>query len=245
MNLLLLVKLRLLYLNNLRKLWHLHASPSIMQVATGGWLRVCANKVCMCSSGGRCVSGPVVQPMEEMLCSSCRPVINYAVFFSGFFFAAPQCFKCSGQFYTTFDDELKKNKQKKHDGVPVRRLLSDCADWSEGLRPTFSKLAGWLPLLSHIQYGVCYFNIAIQWKGFQPLLVYYVANKMPNLLFQLIFNLVLQQDFDRILRSVVETLIKLKEVNSHIIESLTPWKQDINIGDMLCTFWQYCMYYGM
>lgn len=59
---------------------------------------------------------------------------------------------------------------------------------------------------------------------------------MPNLLFQLIFNLVLQQDFDRILRSVVETLIKLKEVNSHIIESLTPWKQDINIGDMLCTF---------
>lgn len=33
------------------------------------------------------------------------------------------------------------------DNVPVCRLLSDCADWSEGLLPTFSKLAGWLPLL--------------------------------------------------------------------------------------------------
>lgn len=28
-------------------------------------------------------------------------------------------------------------------------LLSDCADWSEGRRPTFSKFAGWLPLLPH------------------------------------------------------------------------------------------------
>lgn len=33
--------------------------------------------------------------------------------------------------------------------VPVRMLLSDCADWSEGRRPTFSRFAGWLPLLPH------------------------------------------------------------------------------------------------
>lgn len=38
-----------------------------------------------------------------------------------------------------------------YDNVPVRRLLSDCADWREDLRPTFSKLAGWLPLLPHIK----------------------------------------------------------------------------------------------
>lgn len=38
-----------------------------------------------------------------------------------------------------------------YDNVPVRRLLSDCADWREGLRPKFSKLAGWLPLLPHIK----------------------------------------------------------------------------------------------
>lgn len=33
--------------------------------------------------------------------------------------------------------------------VPVRMLLSDCADCSEGRRPTFSRFAGWLPLLPH------------------------------------------------------------------------------------------------
>lgn len=38
-----------------------------------------------------------------------------------------------------------------YDTVPVRRLLSDCAVWREGLRPTFSKFAGWLPLLPHIK----------------------------------------------------------------------------------------------
>lgn len=72
------------------------------------------------------------------------------VFFSGYLWRA-WVWKCSKKNRYFAQIEILARVYTAVNIVPVRMLLSDCADWSEGRHPTFSRFAGWLPLLPYIK----------------------------------------------------------------------------------------------